>query len=131
MQNIKGIVFSLSMILLCLGISACGEEQGTLRGDVRFRGLPCQPGQPDFRVPPCSGPYPSYEIAIFSPDDLDAPLVTTMTNSLGKYELKLPVGEYIILTQNGPQPDLHKENRFNILKDEVTALSLEINSGIL
>lgn len=131
MQNIKSIVFSLSLIVLCLSISSCGEEQGTLRGTVRFRGLPCQPGQPDFRVPPCSGAYPSYEIAIFSPDDLESPLVTTMTDSQGKYELKLPVGEYLVLTQNGPQPDIRKENRFNITKDEVTALSLEINSGIL
>jgi hypothetical protein len=131
MHSINRIAFSLSLVLLCLGISACGEEQGTLKGTVAFRGLPCQPGQPDFRVPPCSGPYPSYEVSIFSPDDLESPLVTTMTDSRGTYELKLPVGEYLIMTQNGPQPDIRKENRFNILKDEVTALSLEINSGIL
>jgi hypothetical protein len=120
-------------VIICIALMfmSCGDEQGTLKGDVQFMGLPCQPGQPDYRVPPCTGPFPSYEIAVFDPDNLEEPVMTTTTAKNGKYQLTLAVGEYIIMTQAGPRDQDQRENRFRIEKDQVTVLNLAVNTGIL
>ncbi|MEM0997141.1 MAG: hypothetical protein AAGN35_08680 [Bacteroidota bacterium] len=127
----KNWLYSVLLLIPLLALCGCGDEQGILRGKVSFQGLPCQPGQPDYRVPPCTGPFPSYELAVFDPDDLESPVVTTTTNGLGTYQLTLPVGEYVIFTQNGPKAENRKANRFEIEKDAVTSLDLAISTGIL
>ncbi|HHG84468.1 MAG TPA: hypothetical protein ENJ82_06950 [Bacteroidetes bacterium] len=104
---------------------------GKLSGLVTFKGLPCQPGQPDFKVPPCSGAYPKYEIKVFKAADLEIPLISTMTNGQGHFEMNLQVGDYVIYTQDGPMANNRKQHKFRVEKDQMTTLKLSINTGIL
>jgi hypothetical protein len=43
------------------------EFTGDLEGTVWFIGNPCEPGAA-LPVPPCDGPYPSYEIVVYQDD---------------------------------------------------------------
>jgi hypothetical protein len=52
-----------------------------LEGNVRSRGKPCPPAV-SFKVPPCSGPYPNYEITIYADNDKTKPHVTAKTDPM-------------------------------------------------
>lgn len=127
----KSLFYVLGFVMLAATFVACRYDTGTVSGTVRFSGLPCQPGQPDFNVPPCTGPYPNFKLEIYSTLKPETVATTVMTDRNGHYSIELPVGEYIIYTQKGIQPENKIENRFTIEKDKTTSLELSISTGIL
>ena len=102
---------------------------GKVTGTVHFSGLNCQPGQPDFNVPPCTGAYPNYKIEVYKADGKTLAL-TAMTSALGAYRIDLPDGEYVIYTQNGPMEDNRKEHAFHIQRGNIVNLDLQVSTGI-
>ncbi len=125
---------SLLTVLCIMGLfllTACGKDLGILQGSVRFKGLPCQAGQTDFNVPPCSGPYPKYEVVIFEASNLLEPVMTTTTDENGEFKAVLKAGEYVIRTQNGPNKRNNlMNNPFTIIKEQITSIELKVSTGI-
>lgn len=114
------------------GAGGCNKPKtGKLSGTVMFSGLPCQPGQTDFNVPPCSGPYPNYKIEIFDALSEKQLITTAMTDSKGNYSIELPSGDYVVFTKNGPMENNVKKNPFKITDSGSTRLDLNISTGIL
>jgi hypothetical protein len=99
-------------------------------GVVTFSGLGCQPGQPDFNVPPCTGPYPNYKVEIYEASDEKHLKTTAMTDGRGNYSVELPKGEYVIFTQNGPKDDNLKRNAFSVSDKGTVNLNLNVSTGI-
>jgi hypothetical protein len=122
---------SLAFLWTVFIAAGCKLEMGKLSGKVQFRGVPCQVGQPDYNVPPCSGYYPNYEVQVYLDGQMDKPVLTVKSAEDGGYIADLPVGDYIIRTQNGPQIKNQKENKFKISAGETTELDLMISTGIL
>lgn len=120
------------LCILCMGfLISCGKDLGILQGSVRFRGLPCQEGQTDYNVPPCSGPYPKYEVTIYQADNLLEPVMSTITDENGEFKVVLKAGDYIIRTQNGPDKRSNlKNNEFSIVKEQITSIDLKVSVGI-
>jgi hypothetical protein len=107
-----------------------GANVGKVTGSVNFSGLNCQPEQPDFNVPPCSGPYPNYKIEVYLENGTSLAL-TAMTNSKGQYSIELPSGDYVIYTQNGPMEKNRESHPVHIQKGSTVALDLRVSTGIL
>lgn len=126
MQKILPFLTMAAMLFL---LTACGKDLGIVQGKVMFSGLPCQPGQPDFNVPPCSGPYPKYEIKVYSTKAPETVAVTTMSDENGNFKIILPAGDYVIKTMKGP--GMTVDNPFTIEKDKSTPLNLKVSSGIM
>ena len=122
--------FALMTIWAILTAAGCKQELGFVDGKVEFRGVPCQPGQTDFKVPPCSGPYPNYEVKIFRPDTGTEPVLSIKTGPDGRFRSELPPGDYVIRTQHGLMEKDQKENKFSIRAKENTPLPLVIYTGI-
>lgn len=121
----------LAITGLLILLFACGKDLGVVQGVVRFEGVPCQEGQTDFNVPPCSGGYPGYEIKVFKADNLLTPIFTTQSGEGGSFKIVLPVGEYVIRTQYGPDARNNQKNfPFAIEKNKVTPLDLVVRTGI-
>lgn len=128
----KFLVLPLALLFwIVLSAHGCRPEMGKLAGKVEYRGVPCQPGQPDFNVPPCSGSYPNYEVQIFHVSKLDEPVLKIKTGPDGLFQVDLPAGDFIIYTQNGPFEKNKKENKFSIKPKESTTIQLMVNTGIL
>jgi hypothetical protein len=104
---------------------------GKVSGAVQFRGLPCQAGQPDHNVPPCSGTYPNYDVKIYVDGQMDKAVFSVKTGQDGSYVADLPVGNYVIRTQNGPMEKHQSENKFTIKAGETSVLNLTVSTGIL
>jgi hypothetical protein len=111
--------------------AGCKHEMGKLSGKVQYRGLPCQVGQPDYNVPPCSGFYPNYEVQVYLEGQMDKPVLTVKSAEDGGYFADLPVGAYVIRTQNGPQAKHQSENKFKITAGETTEVNLTVSTSIL
>lgn len=122
------IPFFVLVLLLAAG---CKDEVGKVAGTVTFQGVNCQEGQPDFKVPPCTGAYPKYEIKVFKAGETENPVLTTMTGDDGSYSIDLPAGDYVIFTQNGPKESNKQENAFKVEKEKTTSLPLRVHTGIL
>lgn len=106
-----------------------GRGVGIVRGTVEFHGLNCQEGQPDFNIPPCTGPYPGYKMDVFAEDGTTL-VLTVMTNAKGGYQVDLLKGDYVIYTQDGPMADNRKKNAFTVTDGNVTNLDLSVSTGI-
>ena len=125
-MNLALVLMALAFICL-----SCGKDLGVVQGKVRFEGLPCQEGQTDFNVPPCSGPYANYQIKVFKEDNLLTPIFTTESSVDGSFKIVLPVGNYVIRTQNGKDARNDQQNfPFTVEKNKVTPLDLVVNTGI-
>jgi hypothetical protein len=106
------------------------KSLGILEGSVLFRGKPCPPSV-SAAVPPCSGPHPNYEIAIYAENMLDKPHMTTKTNISGKFRLTLEAGNYVIYTRIGPFKSDLKSTHFSITRNmTVTLPTLTIDTGM-
>src|ERR687889_75515 len=97
-----------------------GNESSSMiagvRGTVYFNGMDCPPTAAK-TVPPCSGPYPEYNLTIFAQDGKTI-ITTVKTDMMGNYSVSLEPGHYIIYVQTGPlksqmEPDnlILKENQ--------------------
>jgi hypothetical protein len=128
----KKQLFMMAAVLgMMMSLVSCRFDTGFVSGVVSFKGVPCQQGQTDFQVPPCSGPYPNHKIEVYPASDPSKLVLTAMTDSRGAFKIELPVGEYIIYTQDGIKPEQRRENKFKIEKDKTIPLNLTINTGIL
>ena len=116
----KSSFYLFGILIAFLSLTACRLDVGKVAGVVTFSGLPCQPGQPDFNVPPCTGPYPNLKLEIFAAAQPDLLVLTAMTDAKGNFDIELPVGEYIIYTQKGISADNKVANQFKIEKDKTT-----------
>src|SRR4051812_49399188 len=101
---------SLRNLMLALLLAACGPKPapsaaqppggnpggGTLTGTVAFVGSPC----PTPNGPPCDGPYPNYEVVVYTSDGTTVAGKTT-TKADGTFSLELPPGKYVVFTQSG------------------------------
>ena len=96
-------------------------------GTVYFKGLPCKSG--NYKVPPCSGPYPHYKIEVYTENRNI--VCETLTNSKGEFKLLLPDGKYVIFTQAGAAKDVIKANAFSVEKGNMAKqLNLVVDKGI-
>gem|GEM_PF-2216685 len=118
-------------VWMILTAQSCKDSFGSISGKVSFKGVPCQAGQPDFHVPPCSGPYPQYEIQIFTVTQTETPVLTLKSGLDGQFQADLPAGEYVIFTQNGPFEKHKKQNFFVVVPKQTSTVNLLINTGIL
>lgn len=123
--------FTLMICWTLLSATSCKDEIGKVAGTVSFKGVPCQPGQPDFNVPPCSGPYPNYEVIIYHASAPEQPVLTIKSGSDGNYHADLPAGDYRIYTQNGIRATDRTEHKFTIKPAETITLNLTVFTGIL
>ena len=133
MRKSEFLFFVGVMLLAVLGNGAlgCGKQLGMLRGSVTFSGLPCTEGQADFKTPPCTGPYPGYEVEVYQKSNLLEPLSTTTTDNEGIFNLVLEPGEYVIRSQDGVDKRNNQKNTaFVIEKDELTTVTIRINTGM-
>ena len=103
---------------------------GSVSGTINFSGKPCKPEDADYSVPPCSGPWPNKEVEIFKSDDTSSPLKTVTTDAEGKFSADLSVGEYVIFTQDGTDPEDQAENTFDVKGGKNTEMDLTINTGV-
>lgn len=105
-----------------------------LEGKVFFKGSPCNPSSPFFKVPPCTGPYPNYEVNIYSDNDSNNSkktlIATTKTDADGNYRILLEPGQYVIYIKAGKFPYNIKANSFTIEEGKTTMLDLTIDTGI-
>jgi hypothetical protein len=113
------------------GGAGCNKkaDSGKVSGVVTFHGINCQPGQPDFNIPPCTGPYPNFKVEVFESDGKSLK-TTVMTDAKGNYNADLPSGSYVIFTQDGPMENNRKENAFSVRKGSVMRLDLNVSTGI-
>lgn len=108
------------------------KEHWNLQGVVYFVGKPCSPNTSSFSVPPCSGPYPNYEITIYAQDGKTV-VSKIKTDSNGNFETLLNPGTYVIFTtvSTGISPSSQKSNQFKIEQGKITVLpTLTIDTGL-
>jgi hypothetical protein len=105
-----------------------------LEGKVFFKGSPCNPSSTFFKVPPCTGPYPNYEVNIYSDNSNNNSkktlIATTKTDVNGNYRILLEPGQYVIYTKAGKFPANINSNIFMIEEGKITTLDLTIDTGI-
>ena len=100
-----------------------------LQGTVNFKGKPCAPNSPSFRVPPCSGPYPGYEIEIYT--DEKNIITKAKTDVNGNFKLLLKPGKYLIYTRSGISKSNLKTTYFAIEKGKQTILpAIIVDTGL-
>jgi hypothetical protein len=106
------------------------EQQGQVQGTVFFVGVPCQPDR--LSVPPCDGPYPNYEVIIFSRDGKTL-AGKAISDHQGKYRLFLPAGSYITKSkENNALPSQFSQNHQAIIVEagKTTHLDIHIDKGV-
>ena len=103
------------------------NESWNVRGTVFYKGLPCRPE--DQRVPPCSGPYPNYEVIVHPKGDNHTISGRASTNSKGEFKIWLYDGEYVIYTQAGQTASIRKANEFKIQNGKAWK-NLIIDTGV-
>ena len=104
-----------------------------LEGKVFFKGSSCNPSSTFFKVPPCTGPYPNYEVNIYSNNNNNSEktlIATTKTDADGNYRILLEPGQYVIYTKAGKFPANVNSNIFMIEEGKITTLDLMIDTGI-
>jgi len=104
-------------------------KQWNLEGSVHFRGKPCPPSA-FYSVPPCSGPYPNYELNIYAEDGKTL-ISKTKTDSIGNFRMSLKSGKYIIYTRAGPTLGDIKSTHVTIEESGITRLpTLTVDTGL-
>jgi hypothetical protein len=99
-------------------------NKSTSRSDTRnwnlevtvfYDGLQCPPDSEFFKVPPCTGPYPNYNLTITASDGKN---ISVKTDSNGKFKSLLKPGSYVITAPN------MKETSFIIEENNPKKLNL-------
>jgi len=100
---------------------------GNLEGTVNFIGTAC----PDERKgPPCSGPYPNYEIIIYNEDGKTVEK-TIFSNEDGNYNTELEQGVYVIFIQEREFATMKETpNQITINSDQTSQFDIRIDTGI-
>ena len=103
----------IALIIISFNISETQNSTGILEGTVHFIGTNCFSEQQN--IPPCSGPYPNYEIVIYASDG-NTIVKKTTTNENGTYQINLDFDTYVIYEkklQNNKQVDIPTEIQIN------------------
>lgn len=113
----------------CTGVTDATEAsvKGVLKGQVTFVGAECNAAAPNFKVPPCEGPYPRYEVVVF---DKTGRSVVAKTSSVqdGRYSIELRPGDYLVYRPSGI--DRRETLRVTVAAGKATALDLRIDTGV-
>ena len=104
------------------------KENWNVRGTVFYKGLPCR--AENQRVPPCSGPYPGYNITVHPKENSNLVSAIVQTDDKGEFRIWLPDGEYVIYTQTGPKGSINRENYLAIQGGKGNVLDLTIDTGV-
>jgi hypothetical protein len=99
-----------------------------VKGTVYFIGSECPPTA-SIRVPPCSGPFPGYNVEVYDEDGTTL-VKRVMTDAMGKFTVSLEPGHYIIYTQAGPFPSHKLANEIVVNENQVVEKDLNIDTGI-
>jgi len=100
---------------------------GNLEGTVNFIGTAC-PGER--KGPPCTGPYPNYEIIIYNEDGKTVEK-KIFSNEDGNYNTELEQGIYIIYIQQhefGKMKQITKQITIN--SGQTSKFDIRIDTGI-
>lgn len=109
------------------GLYALGSgSPGFIQGTVTSVGVACGPGTP-YRVPPCDGPYPNYEIIVYRADGSTVETRVRSDNN-GNYRIALTPGDYVIYTSGGPFTKI--TNAVTVVSKKTTKLDLVIDTGV-
>jgi hypothetical protein len=99
-----------------------------IKGTVYFIGADCPP-KSAMKVPPCSGPYPGYDVTVYAEDGKNTKR-TVKTDTNGNYFVSLRPGNYIIDTQPG-RLDFPKEAvKVIVTENHVSRQDLHIDTGL-
>ena len=98
-----------------------------VKGVVYFLGLECPPNITT-RTPPCSGPYPNYDVTAYS-GNCSTVVGKTKTDSVGQYYLALPPGNYTIFTPSALDPSDMQCNNF-VIKEGTLVKDLNVDTGV-
>jgi hypothetical protein len=105
-----------------------------LEGQVFFKGTPCNPDSFYYKVPPCSGPYPNFEIDIYSDktdENRNKILVTKIKTDLnGNFKTLLAPGNYVIYTKAGKFSSDIKTYEFVIEENKNAKLDIFVDTGV-
>jgi hypothetical protein len=96
---------------------------GVLEGTVTFIGLPCR----DSNVPPCSGPYPDYEVGVYAQDGRTY-VASAIAGGDGRYSIRLEEGNYVVYSPSGPVEVA--KHAVSIAQGRTTILNLTMDTGI-
>ena len=99
-----------------------------IKGTVYFVGSECPPTS-SIRVPPCSGPYPGYNVEVYDEDGTTI-VKRALTDAMGKFTVSLEPGRYIIYTQAGPFASHRLTNEIVVNENQVVEKDLTIDTGI-
>ena len=99
-----------------------------IQGTVYFMGTDCPPTLSK-KVPPCTGPYPGYEVIIYA-NDGKTPIKSINTDANGTYFVQLTPGNYVIYTQAGPMPSQRQRNEIIVSENQISHKDLQIETGI-
>ena len=109
-----------------------GNESSSMisgvKGTVYFNGMDCPPTAAK-TVPPCSGPYPGYDLTIFAQDGKTI-ITTVKTDMMGNYSVSLAPGHYIIYMQTGPLKSQMDPDNLIIKENQIIKKDLYIETGI-
>ena len=103
-----------------------GVGVGVVEGQVSFVGTPCNPQYP-FKVPPCDGPYPNYEVVLYKQDKKTV-AGKTISDQEGNYKLALPSGTYYVLLKS--LGNMVRELPIVVKAGETTQQNIKIDTGI-
>jgi len=110
-------------------VEPIGVEDGIVEGTVRFIGAPCNPDTAGagYKVPPCDGPYPNYDVVIYKEDKTTIAAKTTSDHQ-GNFKLVLPAGTYYFLYKSiGTKI---RELTIVVKAGQTTQQNLTIDTGI-
>jgi hypothetical protein len=99
-----------------------------VKGTVFFTGADCPPTNAR-KVPPCSGPYPGYEVNVYA-EGIKDPIKRVKTDSNGNYFVPLEPGRYIISIQAGPLESQKQANQVVVNENQIIQKDLDIDTGI-
>jgi hypothetical protein len=99
-----------------------------IKGTVNFIGADCPPTA-EKKVPPCSGPYPDYEVKVYSEDGKNI-IKTAKTHQDGNYFVPLSPGNYVIYTEAGPLESQKEAKKVIVMDNRITQHDLQIDTGI-
>ncbi len=115
-------------------LNGSSDIMGNLEGQVFFRGIPCNPDSFYYRVLPCSGPYPNYEINIYldknDENQNKIPVTKIKTDLNENFKTLLTPGKYLIYTKAGKFSSDIKTYKFVVEEDKNTKLDLFVDTGV-
>jgi hypothetical protein len=106
------------------------SSNGTLKLSVFLSGMVCPPHSFFKTTPPCSGPYPDYNVTIQSNDTNNTVVKSVKTNESGLVITELPEGNYVIFSPPYSLLQQPLSNYFTIERGNVTNMKIRVNGAV-